>query len=103
MGKLLNSSPKLCTGRGARVPGGRQRQLLALQGTNSPVENTGAVHPSRRQPRHGFGPTCGLIPHPQVGPGATVGTLRQEYTLLQDKDEDAQERQPRTTGPDPRG
>ena len=69
MGKLLNASPKLCTGRGARVPGDRQRQLLALQGTNSPAENTGAVRPSRRQPRHGFGPTCGLIPHPQVGPG----------------------------------
>ena len=103
MGKLLNSSLKLCTGRGARVPGDRQRQLLALQGTNSPAENTGAVRPSRRQPRHGFGPTCGLIPHPQVGPGATVGTLRQEYPLLQDKDEGAQERQPRTTGPDPRG
>ena len=39
----------------------------------------------------------------QVGPGATVSTLRQGYPLLQDKDEGAQERQPRTTGPDPRG
>ena len=92
--------------RGARVPGDRQHQLLALQalkGTNSPAENTGAVRPSRRQPRHGFGPTCGLIPHPQVGPEATVGTLRQEYPLLQDKNEGAQERQPRTTGSDPCG
>ena len=33
----------------------------------------------------------------------SVGTLRQEYPLLQDKDEGAQERQPRTMGPDPRG
>jgi len=33
----------------------------------------------------------------------SVGTLRQEYHLLQDKDEGAQERQSRTTGPDPRG
>ena len=33
----------------------------------------------------------------------SVGTLRQEYPLLQDKDEGAQERQPQTTGPDPRG
>ena len=32
-----------------------------------------------------------------------VGTLRQEYPLLQYKDEGAQERQPRTTGPDPCG
>ena len=31
-----------------------------------------------------------------------VGTLRQEYPLLQDKDEGAQERQPPTTSPDPR-
>ena len=94
MGKLLNSSPKLCTGRGARVPGDRQHQLLALQalkGTNSPAKNTGAVRMSRRQPRHGFGPTYGFIPHPQVGSGATVGTLRQGYPLLQYKDEGAQE------------
>ena len=33
----------------------------------------------------------------------SVGTLRQGYPLLQDKDEGAQEWQPRTTGPDPRG
>ena len=72
-----------------------------MQGTNSPAENTGVVRSSRRQPRHGFGPTCGLIPRPQVGPGAAVSTLRQEYLLLQDKDEGAQERQPRTTGPEP--
>ena len=32
-----------------------------------------------------------------------VGTLRQGCPLLQDKDEGAQERQLRTTGPDPRG
>ena len=38
-----------------------------------------------------------------VMPGITVGTLRQEYPLLQDKNKDAQERQPRITGPDPRG
>ena len=105
MGKLLNASPKLCTGWGSRVPGDRQCQLLALQvlmGMNSPAENTGAVCPSRCQPRHGFCPTCGFIPHPQVGPGATVGTLRQGYPLLQDKDEGARERRPRTMGPDPR-
>ena len=32
-----------------------------------------------------------------------VSTFRQEYPLLQDKDEGAQERQPQTTGLDPRG
>ena len=44
-----------------------------------------------------------LAPPAGSGPGATVDTLRQEYPLLQDKDEGAQERQPRTPGPDPRG
>jgi hypothetical protein len=33
-----------------------------------------------------FGPTCRLISSPEVGPGATVGTLKQEYPLLQHKD-----------------
>ena len=36
-------------------------------------------------------------------PIPAVGTLRREYPLLQYKDEGTQERQPRTTGPDPRG
>jgi len=40
---------------------------------------------------------------PAGGPGASVGTLRYGYPLLQDKDEGAQERQPRTMGLDPRG
>jgi hypothetical protein len=30
-----------------------------------------------------FGPTCKLISSPEVGPGATVGTLKQGYPLLQ--------------------
>jgi hypothetical protein len=33
-----------------------------------------------------FGPTCRLISSPEVGPGATVGTLNQGYPLLQYKD-----------------
>jgi hypothetical protein len=32
-----------------------------------------------------FGPTCKLISSPEVGPGATVGTLNQGYPLLQYK------------------
>jgi hypothetical protein len=31
----------------------------------------------------GFGPTCKLVSSPEVGPGATVGTLKQGYPLLQ--------------------
>jgi hypothetical protein len=33
-----------------------------------------------------FGPTCRLAPSPEVGPGATVGILKQGYPLLQYED-----------------
>jgi hypothetical protein len=33
-----------------------------------------------------FGPTCRLVSSPEVGPGATVGTLKQGYPLLLYKD-----------------
>jgi hypothetical protein len=33
-----------------------------------------------------FGPTCKLVSSPEVGPGATVGTLKQGYPLLQYED-----------------
>jgi hypothetical protein len=33
-----------------------------------------------------FGPTCRLISFPEAGPGATVGTLKQGYPLLQYED-----------------
>jgi hypothetical protein len=36
---------------------------------------------TNRQP--GFGPTCRLVSSPEVGQGATVGTLKQGYPLLQ--------------------
>jgi hypothetical protein len=36
---------------------------------------------TNRQP--GFGPTYRLVSSPEVGPGATVGTLKQGYPLLQ--------------------
>jgi hypothetical protein len=31
----------------------------------------------------GFGPTCSLVTSPEVGPWATIGTLKQGYPLLQ--------------------
>jgi hypothetical protein len=37
----------------------------------------------RANRRSSFGPTCRLVPSPEVGPGATVGTLNQRYPLLQ--------------------
>jgi hypothetical protein len=33
--------------------------------------------------RSSFGPTCRLVPSPEAGSGATVGTLNQGYPLLQ--------------------
>jgi hypothetical protein len=33
-----------------------------------------------------FGPTCRLVSSPEVGLGATVGTLKQGYPLLQYED-----------------
>jgi hypothetical protein len=33
--------------------------------------------------RSGFGPTCRLVSSPEVGPGATVDTLKKGYPLLQ--------------------
>jgi hypothetical protein len=39
---------------------------------------------ANRQP--GFGPTCRLVSSLEVGPGATVSTLKQGYPLLQYKD-----------------
>jgi hypothetical protein len=33
-----------------------------------------------------FGPTCRLVSTPEVGPGATIGTLKQGYPLLQYED-----------------
>ena len=74
-----------------------------MQGTNSPAEE------HRRGPSEQASTTTWIWPHlrvntsPAGGLGATVGTLRQEYPLLQDNEERTQERQPRTTGPDPRG
>jgi hypothetical protein len=35
-----------------------------------------------------FGPTCRLVSSPEVGPGATVGTLKLGYPLLLCKDEE---------------
>jgi hypothetical protein len=33
-----------------------------------------------------FGPTCRLVSSPEMGPGATVGTLKLGYPLLQYED-----------------
>ena len=69
MGKLLNASPKLCTGWGDRVPGDRQRQLLALHGTNSPAENTGANPPEQASTTTWIWPHLRVNTSPAGGPG----------------------------------
>jgi hypothetical protein len=48
---------------------------------------TSASARKRRADRQSsFGPTCRLVSSPEVGPGATVGTLKQGYPLLQHED-----------------
>jgi hypothetical protein len=48
---------------------------------------TSACTRKRRANRQtSFGPTCRLVCSPEVGPGATVGILKQGYPLLQYED-----------------
>jgi hypothetical protein len=46
------------------------------------IASTGAQE-QRAKCQSNFGPTCMLVPSPEAGPGATVGTLNQGYPLLQ--------------------
>jgi hypothetical protein len=45
--------------------------------------NTHEQHANRQS---NFGPTCRLVPSPEAGPGATIGTLDQGYPLLRYED-----------------
>ena len=47
---------------------------------------TASTRKQRANCRSSFGPTCRLASSPEVGPGATVGTLKLGYPLLLYKD-----------------
>jgi hypothetical protein len=47
------------------------------------VITTTSARKQRANRQSNFGPTCRLIPSPEAGLGATVGTLNQGYPLLQ--------------------
>jgi hypothetical protein len=47
------------------------------------VITTASTRKQRANHQSNFGPTCRLVPSPEAGPGATVGTLNQGYPLLQ--------------------
>jgi hypothetical protein len=47
------------------------------------VITTASARKQRANRQSNFGPTCRLVPSPEAGPGATVGTLNQGYPLLQ--------------------
>jgi hypothetical protein len=49
------------------------------------ITPTGAQK-QRANRQSNFGPTCRIISSPEAGPGATVGTLKQGYPLLQYED-----------------
>jgi hypothetical protein len=44
---------------------------------------TASARKQRANRQSNFGPTCRLVPSPEAGSGATVGTLNQGYPLLQ--------------------
>jgi hypothetical protein len=50
------------------------------------VITTASAQKQRANRQPNFGPTCWLVPSPEAGPGATVGTLNQRYPLLQYED-----------------
>jgi hypothetical protein len=47
---------------------------------------TASAQRQRANRQSNFGPTCRLVPSPEAGPRATVGTLNQGYRLLQYED-----------------
>jgi hypothetical protein len=47
------------------------------------VITSASTRKRRANRQSSFGPTCRLVSSPEVGPGATVGTLKQGYPLLQ--------------------
>jgi hypothetical protein len=48
-----------------------------------PVTTSASAQEQRANRQSSFGPTCRHVSSPEVGPGATVGTLNQGYPLLQ--------------------
>jgi hypothetical protein len=50
------------------------------------VITTASAQKQRANRQPNFVPTCRLVPSPEAGPGATVGTLNQGYPLLQYED-----------------
>jgi hypothetical protein len=55
------------------------------EGGRAVITSAGA-HKRCTNRQSSFGPTCRLVSSPEVGPGATVGTLKQGYPLLQHDD-----------------
>jgi hypothetical protein len=50
------------------------------------VITTASTQKQRANRQSNFGPTCRLVPSPEAGLRATVGTLNQGYPLLQYED-----------------
>jgi hypothetical protein len=61
---------------------------MAVGVTEGGLAVTTSANARKRRANHqsSFGPTCRLVSSPEVGPGATVGTLKQGYPLLQYED-----------------
>jgi hypothetical protein len=85
----------MCLARGPAKPSGVGVAGQSAAGTDvaSGVTEGGlavitSASTRKRRANHqtSFGPTCRLVSSPEVGPGATVGTLKQGYPLLQYED-----------------
>jgi hypothetical protein len=81
--------------RGPAKPSGVGATDQSAAGTNVAVGVTegelavitsASARKRRANRQSSFGPTCRLVSSPEVGPGATVGTLKQGYPLLQYED-----------------
>ena len=86
---LLNADPTSCAGLLGHHPNRlltlgdkacAEGGLQATQAFDSRIQ--GGKNGVSRRLRYGSGPTCGFVPYPQVGPGASVGVPRPGYPLL---------------------
>jgi hypothetical protein len=73
-----------CGGHGS-VSHGDRRDSWRDRGGLAVITSASAWK-QRANRQSSFGPTCRLVSSPEVGPGATVGTLKQGYPLLQYED-----------------
>ena len=80
--KTPRVQPDETAGSGGHVPASCRNRLCMRHDRRRVGDGYISKYPKMaRQP--GFSPTYRLVTSPEVGPGATVGTLEQGYPMLQ--------------------